>query len=642
MAPLIPSAKSTLSYPLYACDFDPLDSTRLVVGGGGGAGRSGVGNKITLLNTTNPSAIDESGEIELSKQEDNVTSLAIGQRQGAATTVLAGINSSPKEVAEGTNLHFRVFTIEPTAKGKGKTKGKGKVTEKPERSLPNKITEKSRSSLFKVVDADCYQRLLRLSKPQPGQPQLGAVATGLTKDTEIVLFDTSTTNPPKSRGGIRGGREAADIDFLQTGDKEYLLAYCDIHDVFVKKISADTDDEEPKSVYETPASRSIEKVTVPQFRSLRWLTKEFILMLTNIASNGGAVLQILRLPPSGKGQCRIARSLRLPSRISKASGLAVANLTPPLSPSDPQDYTQFIIAVAAQDNSISLFKTDLSVEMGVSMISQMKPFRTFKDDHPHQITGLTFSNFVPPKHPITAKTPPQHLKLASIGVSGTVVVHTLPLFPVPLSMKRGQSKTPRYVVALPSSAAAMGISLILVTLGILLGAVFVQGVLEIRGGISNSINARDYVPLRLQEIIGRPFAFPEGYNAVPSSTVSPKPGKIAHKPDMPTEPSDSSLPGSNTLLPELLSSLKSEADPTGSPKYFIQDHPASPEGFKAHIHDEELHSGSSWEEMTHEQKEKWLAKLKKAGYWAEDMGETILKGVVFGTLGGMVGEAVGG
>lgn len=46
MAPLIPAAKATLSYPLYACDFDPLDSTRLLVGGGGGAGRSGVGNKI--------------------------------------------------------------------------------------------------------------------------------------------------------------------------------------------------------------------------------------------------------------------------------------------------------------------------------------------------------------------------------------------------------------------------------------------------------------------------------------------------------------------------------------------------------------------------------------------------------------------
>ncbi len=46
MAPLIPSAKVTLSYPLYACDFDPYDDSRLFVGGGGGASKTGVGNKI--------------------------------------------------------------------------------------------------------------------------------------------------------------------------------------------------------------------------------------------------------------------------------------------------------------------------------------------------------------------------------------------------------------------------------------------------------------------------------------------------------------------------------------------------------------------------------------------------------------------
>ena len=46
MAPGITSAKVTLSYPLYACDFDPNNAARLVVGGGGGAGKNGIGNKI--------------------------------------------------------------------------------------------------------------------------------------------------------------------------------------------------------------------------------------------------------------------------------------------------------------------------------------------------------------------------------------------------------------------------------------------------------------------------------------------------------------------------------------------------------------------------------------------------------------------
>lgn len=46
MAPTIHTAKITLSCPLFAADFDPRDNGRLLVGGGGGEGRSGVGNKI--------------------------------------------------------------------------------------------------------------------------------------------------------------------------------------------------------------------------------------------------------------------------------------------------------------------------------------------------------------------------------------------------------------------------------------------------------------------------------------------------------------------------------------------------------------------------------------------------------------------
>ena len=42
----ITSAKLTLTYPLYCADFDPKNSDFLIVGGGGGEGRSGVGNKI--------------------------------------------------------------------------------------------------------------------------------------------------------------------------------------------------------------------------------------------------------------------------------------------------------------------------------------------------------------------------------------------------------------------------------------------------------------------------------------------------------------------------------------------------------------------------------------------------------------------
>ncbi|TVY47981.1 hypothetical protein LOCC1_G001697 [Lachnellula occidentalis] len=638
MAPLIPSAKATLSYPLYACDFDPLDPTRLLVAGGGGAGRSGVGNKITLLDTSKANEIEEAAEIDLSRDEDNVTSLAVGQQNGNTTLVFAGINSSPEDVAAGKNLHFRVFGIEDTApKTKGKGKGKAKADTEAQKPAASNITEISRVSLFQGKDKNAYQRLLRLSKPFPNQPQLGAVATGLEKEWEIVLFNASTKSPPSKIGSILPHKEAVDMDILPCGQGEFLFAYCDNHDIYVKKITK-SDTAEPSLVYSTPGSRSTEKVTVPAFRALRWLTKDLLLMLTNIHGNAGVVLQILRIPPSGTGQSRIAQSVRLPSRLSKATGLAVANLTPPVEPSAPQDYTQFVIAVAGQDFSISLFKVDLQVEGGVSLPSAIKPFRTLRAVHPFTITSLVFSNFTPPTHPITASTPPQYLKLASVSVNNTVVVHILPLFPVPLSMKLGQSRTPRYVVALPSTAAAWGMAIVVSTLAILLGAVFIQGLLEVRGGVPVWINARNHVPLRLQEIVGRPYEFPSGYNSIPTSVSS----GYNHHLGVPTDSSES---GSALRLPEFFEKMKG-----GAPDdVYVITHYDSPDGqdngVKAHLHDEEMHGphgGKTWDDLQHEQRESWKQKLKEAGYWAEDMGETILKGVVFGELAGVVGQAVAG
>lgn len=42
-------ANATVDYPLYSVDYDPEDDTRIIVGGGGGANRSGVPNKIVRL-----------------------------------------------------------------------------------------------------------------------------------------------------------------------------------------------------------------------------------------------------------------------------------------------------------------------------------------------------------------------------------------------------------------------------------------------------------------------------------------------------------------------------------------------------------------------------------------------------------------
>jgi hypothetical protein len=542
----------------------------------------------------------------------------------------AGINSSGEEVKKGRNAHFRVFGIEPAGDAKGKSPAKKSGTEKvgETRTSENRIKQISKSKLFAGTEKDVYQRITRLSKPYSDQPQLGAVTTGLAKDSELVLFDTTATSPPNSRGSLKINKEVMDVDFIQTGDKEFQVVYCTEHDIYTKKISPQSDNEEPLCIYVTPFSDSFEKPTIPKFRALRWLTNDLILALTNIHSTGGVVLQIFRLPPSGKGHARIVRSHRLPSSIKKAVGLAVSNLTPPTSPTEKQGYTQFVIAVAGQNSSISLLKVDLQVEAGVSMTTKIKPFRTFNSVHPQAITGITFSNFTPPSHPVTASTPPQYLKLASVGASNTVVVYTFPLFPVPLSVKKSQSKTPRYVVALPSTAATFGAGIVLSIIVAALIAIFVQGALEIRGVVKPFLNASNYVPTIWQEAIGKPYVFPKDY--------SQRAAGYSHHLGV---PSDS---GDVQPLPQFIESLKAKQG--DDVVVVIKDTPESKDGVKAQAHNEEEHGphgGKTWEELPKAQKEGWKTKLKDAGHWAEDMGETIFKGVVFGELAGAVAGAVG-
>jgi prolactin regulatory element-binding protein len=49
MAPANSYAKTTLSFPIFAAEFDPYSRGYLVVGGGGGEGRSGVPNQIVSI-----------------------------------------------------------------------------------------------------------------------------------------------------------------------------------------------------------------------------------------------------------------------------------------------------------------------------------------------------------------------------------------------------------------------------------------------------------------------------------------------------------------------------------------------------------------------------------------------------------------
>lgn len=205
MAPPIPSAELRLSYPLYAVDFDSQDDDRLIVGGGGGAVRSGVGNKISVLDASNPESLEVVSELELSRDEDSVNTIAVGARQNNSVLVYAGINSGEAEIKAGKNEHFRVFSA-------------------PAKAKAGDIQELSRTALFKTGDKEAYQRVMRISAPYDGSKQVGAVATGTSKDPQIALFDLPTWKNPKAAPALRGvlevAKEAMDMDILQLPQKK--------------------------------------------------------------------------------------------------------------------------------------------------------------------------------------------------------------------------------------------------------------------------------------------------------------------------------------------------------------------------------------------------------------------------------------
>ncbi|KAI1180299.1 hypothetical protein F4777DRAFT_309328 [Nemania sp. FL0916] len=610
----IPSASIQLTYPLYCCDF--VDPNHLVVAGGGGPGRHGVGNKMTVLDTSDATQLTEAAELELSAHEDNVMSLVVvGQQKDKntnapkaahATTVLAGVNSSPADVGRGQNKHLRALTI--AQPGSSAKSGTGGV----------KISEVARDALFVHRDRDTYQRLLRVSPSHHGlasSPRLGAAATGLSKHPQIALFDVPATNSSpwwKSRGRLDPRVEAMDLDVIQTGPDTYQLAYCDDHDVFTVEVSK-AEVSEPRCVYSIEPDEG--ETNKASFKSLRYLTTGFLVTVVNNPKSRGVALHGLRLPKNDDENARLAIRAKLPSSVSKATSLAVRNLSPVALPSDKQGEAQFVIAVAGNDSSISLYTVEHKSAFDSDILSDLAPFQVLKSVHSSSITNLSISAFAPPKD--ATKTSDLCVKLASVSVGCSTVVHNIPIkkhVDKSASAKPGQpSKLSRYVVALKSKGESPATAITLVSLVFLILVLVGQVLIEAKDIGEPILGVRKYLPA----------SWTVPLRQVPKIQVSEN-------------------------KPKTIENLLADVNAHHSQQMVIKhdDFGAiGPDGLPAlhvDVHNEELHGpATSWDKLEKNDQDLWKQRLKKSGHWVEDMGESIFKGVLFGEIGGAIGNIVG-
>ncbi|KAI9166607.1 hypothetical protein HJFPF1_02719 [Paramyrothecium foliicola] len=598
MAPAFPSSRLELGYLLSAVEFDPHDANRLVVGGGDGATfRSGVSNKISVLETSSQDELRSVGDVVLSRDEDSVVSLAHGASKGKTTYLYAGMNSGPEKIKAGVNEHLRTLSVE-------QSKTRASVGAKtPE----VKIAELSKTSLFSNPDINTYQRLLRI------RGSLGVAATAMGKESQLAVFDTSATTP-KSKGVLELPEDAEDIDILQTGDNEYQITFCykyELHTFSVGKESSD-----PKLIFTMPDDHGER----PKFRSIRYITPNFLVAASNLPKQSGVLIQGFRLPDQRSDMARIATSVRIPRKIT-ATGLAVANLAPPASPTDPVGDTQFIIAVAGHDSSISLYTMNHRTAETLNIITQLYPLYTLKNVHESQaIAGLSFSNFKTPKAHIRA----QFIKLASISpYDRTAVVHSIALKKHVDKKPRNPKGPPRairYVVAMESKAPSARPIAIFLTISVLIMAIVGQSVMEVFGQSRPILGAHRFLP---------------SWHGTLRSFDPPPAGLL--KEDFLAKIAGEKRPTAGETLvmwegthPEATAQPDADSD-TAAKKLNVD------------VHDENVHGpGKTWDELEHDQKHAWKETLKEAGAWTQNMGESVFQGILFGEMAGAVGRAVAG
>lgn len=643
MAPNVSSSRLQLSYPLYAADFDPFNPDFLLVGGGGGSSATGVPNKLSLVDASRRDSLKEVADIELAKDEDSVTSLAVADSLSAALTAFAGINSSVTDQNGGKNEHLRSFRIGLPAR---KRRADGSTVE-ANNEKPQVPTQASvplaRSALFTPPTGtknETYQRVLRFSPTQkPGDPRIAAIASGLAKQNEIIVFH------PKPKPGQDdvvsrvdlGSREAEDLDLAANEDEKggFVLGYCTKDEVFMQQLPITSKPGEPISLFRAEQiSKSLPESQRPKFRAIRFLTPRLLLILRNKPQRSGADLLVLRISKDGS-QARMVLRKVVNSTIRAAVGLDVSPLT---AVDGERQYAIAVGGIPGEQSSIDILTLDHSEATG---LGSFRSYAYLKDVHDGPVTSLVFSNFIGPTLPVSGEVGPQSIRLASVGVDKSAVVHYLPLRPFPPA----DSKRPRYVLVPPGRSEAMDNTFSVFFAIVIIGFVsfLVQAFCEIRGVARPVLGATDWLSPRMRDLVALP------YGSALNSAASEIPIAAHSAVDELKKSADDISATLSAAMESATQGLKHLVDQNSNletPKAIIVREESLGE-----ISTEVIHSDAQvvkdetlrrWEELSESQKRSWKQKLMDAGHWAEQQGENVLRGILFSELAGAVGNMVAG
>lgn len=501
--------------------------------------------------------------------------------------------------------------------------------------------------------SETYQRLLRLSPAQKrgngGGKRIGAIATGLAKKSELVVFNATTSTPGSediiTRIEPDGNKEVADLDVATSATDEFSVSFCTDYDIYEQTYQYDFSKKQvqkmpngPRRIHQMPYPDVSQNPTSrPKFRGLRFLDPQNVVALLNLPGRKGSELRIYHLYPTGPAA--VILQMKLPSHIKQAVSLDVCTLD-----MDKKGNRQTIVAVAGQDISIEVYTINYS--RNTDTFSRFRSFQTFKNVHPQQMTKLCLSPFHSPTRapdpepeskskskPEDEKKPsipmhpgPQYVRLASVSYGNTVVVDTFPLSPLD-----PKDKDSRYVLSHPSDESFQRLAYTYFALIIPLLLAYIVH-LFMYPDTSVATRLINVLPEPARHYLGTPVPAPvvQSFGDAVHSTAS---SVVAS--NVPT-----AIPGQQTLQ-DLLSV------PGGEQNALVVRHDPANTGVAVDVHPDrkallaEHAEAKHWDDLSEEHKAAWKRRLIDAGYWAEHEGEKVLKGVMFSTYAGLVGEAAG-
>lgn len=555
-----------------------------------------------------------------------MTSLAVAHASDDSIIALAGINSSMAEQKRGNNQHLRSFQIDypPRRESNLGDAKEGETVEKETGSKnpslsPGKTTALSRESLFRTKPGSTgtYQRISRLSPWKGAESQrVGAIATGLAPSGEIVFFNSTTATPGPSDviGRIRldTDEEAEDVDITELeAHGEFRVAYTNGVSVFICQISSDKRSNaspDVSCVYTTPLPEKGPKAK-PKFRALRFLSPTTLLLLQNAPDRRGCELMVLDLSQgtSKKPSASITRRKKLRKTLKIGLGLDVCSLNPR---ADTQQQT--VIAVAGSDQSIEVLTFESNPLQGHR--GKLRSYTSLYEVHPFSLTKICFSPFIPPAQPVSPETPPQYIKLASLSLGNTVVVHTFPLAPSPPS-----SRSPRYVLVPPYDLDVWtSLSSGLAALFSILAVCFLlQAFTEIRGVMPPYLGATEWLPPNIRESIARPYDAPPPHPLEKLSLTSSA---------IPTVATGISGPLLRDLLRDNPPTLADDGSQTV--RVFWDTERNEPLVDSAPV-PQQTGRLFRWEDLGEQGRALWTQRLTKSGHWASNDDVTVLQDVLF-------------